>query len=63
MLPHALHALGHDLKTHVPYVVPFADVYVLLGDIGMEEERFDSSATDYESALKLLMQKLEVGIL
>ena len=38
-----------------------ADVYVLLGDIGMEEERFDSSAIDYESALKLLMDKLEVG--
>ena len=39
-----------------------ADVHVLLGDIGMEEERFDSSATDYESALKLLMEHLEVGI-
>ena len=38
-----------------------ADVHVLLGDIGLEEERFDSSAIDYESALKLLMQKLEVG--
>ena len=39
-----------------------ADVHVLLGDIGLEEERFDSSAIDYESALKLLMQKLEVGM-
>lgn len=40
-----------------------ADVYVLLGDIGMEEERFDSSATDYESALRLLTEKLEVGMI
>ena len=53
-------AVEHDLETYKPYVLPSADVYVLLGDIGMEEERFDSSATDYESALKLLMQKLEV---
>ncbi len=29
----------------------------------MEEERFDSSATDYESALKLLTKKLEVGMI
>ncbi|CAK0783497.1 hypothetical protein CVIRNUC_006696 [Coccomyxa viridis] len=36
-----------------------ADVHVLLGDIGMEEERFESSASDYEEALKLLAHKLE----
>ena len=39
-----------------------ADVHVLLGDIGMEEERFESSASDYEEALKLLAHKLEVCI-
>ncbi len=38
-----------------------ADVHVLLGDIGMEEERFDSSATDYEAALELFTQALEAG--
>ena len=36
-------------------------MHVLLGDIGMEEERFDSSATDYEAALQLLTQALEAG--
>ena len=36
-------------------------MHVLLGDIGMEEERFDSSTTDYEAALQLLTQALEAG--
>lgn len=53
----------HDLGMMQLHKLRCADVYVLLGDIGMEEERFDSSATDYESALKLLMQNLEVGII
>ena len=54
-----LYAVSYAGKT---YILCSADVYVLLGDIGMEEERFDSSATDYESALKLLMKNLEVAI-
>ena len=37
-------------------------MHVLLGDIGMEEERFESSASDYAEAIKLLVQQLEVHI-
>ncbi len=37
-----------------------ADVLMLLGDLGMETERFESAMTDYEQALGLLKRHLQV---
>ncbi|KAK9904895.1 hypothetical protein WJX75_005048 [Coccomyxa subellipsoidea] len=36
-----------------------ADVLLLLGDLGMETERFESAMTDYEQALGVLKQNLQ----
>ncbi len=37
-----------------------ADVHMLLGDVGLETERFESAKVDYEQALGLLQAKLQV---
>lgn len=34
-----------------------ADVHILLGDIGMEQEAFDGALADYSQSIQLLAQE------